>query len=56
MRFVTATKLIDSPLEPKQAEELKKLADDLGKFRRKLSGGGGFLDEFKDEPKLGVDS
>lgn len=45
-RFVMSNRLpAETPLPAKEAEGIKRTSDDLGQLRRKLGGGGGWLDE-----------
>jgi hypothetical protein len=51
-RFVMANRLPpETPLPAKEADGIKRVSNDLGHLRRKLGGGGGWLDEIHDEFK-----
>jgi hypothetical protein len=55
-RFLMASRLPpETPLPPKEAESLKGTSNNLGRLRRKLGGGGGWLDEIHDEFKPQMD-
>jgi hypothetical protein len=51
-RFVTASRLpAETSLPPREAQSLKQFSNELGRLRRQLGGGGGWLDEIHDEFK-----
>ena len=55
-RFVNANRLpLETPLSAEVAEGIKEASNNLGRLRRKLGGGGGWLDEIHDEYKPQVD-
>jgi len=52
-RFAAATKIPGTtPLRPEVAKEMKKSSDGIGRLRRQLGVGGGWLDEFEEKPKI----
>jgi hypothetical protein len=56
-RLVLANRLPPATLLPaKEAEDMKQASNNLGRLRRKLGGGGGWLDEIHDEFKPRMDS
>jgi hypothetical protein len=55
-RFATANRMpAGTPLPANEAEGIKRTFNKLGRLRRKLGGGGGWLDEIHDEFKPRVD-
>jgi hypothetical protein len=54
-RFVANGLPPQTPLPAEVAEGMKETSNDLGRLRRKLGGGGGWLDEIHDEFKPRVD-
>jgi len=55
-RFATANRLpAGTPLPTNEAEGIKRTCNNLGRLRRKLGGGGGWLDEIHDEFKPQMD-
>jgi hypothetical protein len=54
-RFAVANRLPVKPLSANEAEGFKQFSNELGHLRRKLGGGGGWLDEIHDEFKPRMD-
>ena len=56
-RFVTSNNLPPStPLPAREAEGIKEASSNLGRLRRELGGGGGWLGEIHDELRPSLDS
>jgi hypothetical protein len=55
-RLVNANRLpADTPLPAEEAERIRQFSNNLGRLRRKLGGGGGWLDEIHDQFKPQMD-